>query len=262
MTAMQQSGYGCTLYNGWVDKDNPGTSLIKFDNSNRTDLFTLTENTTSLQLHNGSNARMDYILIRKAHVDITAVDALGYTFSSTLPLDFTGKSVEAYIAAYNSTTKKVDLTRVYKVPAFTGLFIKGTADDIPVLTGDADVIGTNNLVAVSTATTVAATAGENTNYVLALADKNDESKGIVFLKADGTTKVAAGKAYLQIPTDDAPATARLMVMFDDETTGIGASLVNSEEREVNSVVCDLQGRRVAQPTKGLYIVDGKKVIVK
>ena len=156
------------------------------------------------------------------------------------------------------------LNRVYKVPANTGLFIKGSPDDIPVLTGDADGVewSSNVLKAVSTKETVSQTDGANTNYVLALADKNDESKGIVFLKADGTTTVAAGKAYLQIPTDDAPATARLMVMFDDETTGIGASLVNSEEGKVNSVVYDLQGRRVAQPTKGLYIVDGKKVIVK
>ena len=32
--------------------------------------------------------------------------------------------------------------------------------------------------------------------------------------------------------------------------------------KVNSVVYDLQGRKVAQPTKGLYIVNGKIVIVK
>ena len=47
--------------------------------------------------------------------------------------------------------------------------------------------------------------------------------------------------------------------FDGGTTGISATLVNSEERIVNSVF-DLQGRKVAQPTKGLYIVNGKKVM--
>lgn len=47
--------------------------------------------------------------------------------------------------------------------------------------------------------------------------------------------------------------------FGDETTGISATLVNSEQRIVNSVF-DLQGRKVAQPTKGLYIVNGKKVM--
>lgn len=56
------------------------------------------------------------------------------------------------------------------------------------------------------------------------------------------------------------AGARLAGMtFDGETTGIGS--INSEESKVNSFY-DLQGRRVAQPTKGLYIVNGKKVLVK
>lgn len=47
--------------------------------------------------------------------------------------------------------------------------------------------------------------------------------------------------------------------FGDDATGISATLVNSEQRIVNSVY-DLQGRKVAQPTKGLYIVNGKKVM--
>lgn len=49
---------------------------------------------------------------------------------------------------------------------------------------------------------------------------------------------------------------------DDGATGIGASLMNNEEGIVNGEVLDLQGRRVAQPKKGLYIKDGKKVIIK
>ena len=51
----------------------------------------------------------------------------------------------------------------------------------------------------------------------------------------------------------------LVGFFGDDITGIGATLVNSEQRIVNSVY-DLQGRKVAQPTKGLYIVNGKKVM--
>ena len=49
---------------------------------------------------------------------------------------------------------------------------------------------------------------------------------------------------------------------DDGATGIDASLMNNEEGIVNGEVLDLQGRRVAQPQKGLYIKDGKKVIIK
>lgn len=46
--------------------------------------------------------------------------------------------------------------------------------------------------------------------------------------------------------------------FDLETTGIAS--VKTDEK--NSVIFDLQGRRVTQPSKGLYIVDGRKVMFK
>ena len=50
------------------------------------------------------------------------------------------------------------------------------------------------------------------------------------------------------------------VYEDGETTAL--TLVNSEERTVNNEYFDLQGRKVANPTKGLYIVNGRKVVVK
>lgn len=222
------------------------------------DPFTI-NTTTDIKIKGGvSGTAFDNIYIVCTSGRVASVDNLGYTFSSTLPLDFTGTTVEAYTAAYNSTTKKVDLNRVYKVPANTGLFIKGTAADIPVLTGDADAIGTNNLVAVSEATTVAVTDGSNTNYVLALADKDDTSKGVLFLKAADTT-VGAGKAYLQIPTASAPA-PQLMLSFGD-VIATGINMVQGDGFKVNGYY-DLQGRKVMNPKKGLYIVNGKKVVIK
>jgi hypothetical protein len=65
------------------------------------------------------------------------------------------------------------------------------------------------------------------------------------------------KGYITL-TDIEPATARgaNFISFDDETTGIK----NLTQAQSKGMVFDLQGRRVAQPTKGLYIVNGKKVI--
>ena len=51
-----------------------------------------------------------------------------------------------------------------------------------------------------------------------------------------------------------------VVLVKDGATGIDATLVNSEK--VNSQYFNLAGQRVAQPAKGLYIVNGKKVLVK
>ncbi len=64
------------------------------------------------------------------------------------------------------------------------------------------------------------------------------------------------RAYLQVPVSSAASN----LTFDiDEVTGINEALRTKHEEPV---YYDLQGRRVAQPSKGLYIVNGRKVIFK
>ena len=91
--------------------------------------------------------------------------------------------------------------------------------------------------------------GNGSIYVL-----NTGSKGTGFYKLAENGTLAANKAYLETV-----ASSRDYFLFD-ETTAISAPLVNSEE--VNSEVYDLQGRRVNTPTKGVYIVNGRKVVIK
>jgi hypothetical protein len=92
---------------------------------------------------------------------------------------------------------------------------------------------------------------------------NNGSKGIGFYFAAGKT-VAANRAYLHIATTLAPdaagAGSRMSMVFDGETTGVDATLVNSEK--VNSDVYDLQGRKVKAIQKGVYVKNGRKVIIK
>ena len=76
-------------------------------------------------------------------------------------------------------------------------------------------------------------------------------------KMGATTKTAYYRAFLSLP---AGAEARAAV-FDDEPTGI-KNLTPPSSEGGDGAVYDLQGRRVAQPTKGLYIVNGKKVVIK
>ena len=68
--------------------------------------------------------------------------------------------------------------------------------------------------------------------------------------------ISAFHAYLA----EVPVSAREITIDDGEVTGIVnvKSLVPAEE----CVAFDLQGRQVAQPTRGLYIVNGKKIVVK
>jgi hypothetical protein len=95
-------------------------------------------------------------------------------------------------------------------------------------------------------------ANPSTTFVL----NKTATNGVGFYRLTSGKTLGVGKAYLTYSGSLAPE----FFGFDGNTTGIDATLVNSEK--VNSVVYDLQGRKVAQPTKGLYIVNGKKVVIK
>jgi hypothetical protein len=77
--------------------------------------------------------------------------------------------------------------------------------------------------------------------------------------------VPANKAYVQVSPSVFTASAHaLSISFcEGEVTGISeATLLNINEVIKNNNVYDLSGRRVAKHTKGLYIVNGKKVVIK
>ena len=91
-------------------------------------------------------------------------------------------------------------------------------------------------------------------YVL---NNPDGGNGVGFYKLksaiDGGT-IGANKAYL---TYSGGAGAREFFAFNEAT---GIESIDHSPLTIDHSVYDLQGRRVAQPTKGLYIVNGKKVI--
>ncbi len=147
------------------------------------------------------------------------------------------------------------------VPANTGVLLKGTPGETYTLTrtnSEAATVTDNALVAVTEETFITQTVDidgvQYTNFGLS---------GGVFKKVNssgGTVK--ANRAYLQIPSIALSAAAEgIMLVWDEETDGISSLSTNpSPSREV--IYYDLQGRRVAKPAKGLYIVNGKKVIIK
>ena len=183
------------------------------------------------------------------------------TYSFDKALDFTGTGVEAYvISAFDNSLGTLTLSRVYQVPANTGLYLFGNDGnyDIPTI-ASADAIA-SNLLKPSGDGTITATAGDYTNLVLS---GSGASRGFHPLSGDGN--MGENKAYLQLPTADyntfAGSGAPLIFVYEDESTGISSATNNANGRMDNTYY-DLQGRRVANPTRGLYIVNGKKVIVK
>ena len=174
--------------------------------------------------------------------DVTVGEAKWRTMVSsknvTLP-----EGLTAYIVTASSASSAT-LTAVSKVKANTAVLLNGKADDYTLtVTEDEVTYSETNLLQVSTEST------GNGVYVLA---NKDDVVGFYLWKGGS---LGAGRVYLP-----APAGAREFIGFGEESTGISASLMNSGK--VISEIYDLQGRRVAQPVKGLYIVNGKKVIIK
>ena len=203
-----------------------------------------------------SNGIVDYMLVELKTAESVTVSTAGFaTYVSSYDLDFSATDIEAYKVKVN-TKGVATLTKVDEVPAGTPVLLYyagGKTEDIPVM-ADAAAVTENDLLA-GTGAAVATTDGDYTNMIL----NNVESK-IGFYFANGQT-VAANRAYLHIATTLAPtAEARMSIVFDDEVTGIENLTPTLSEGE--GAFYDLQGRRVAQPTKGLYIMNGKKVMIK
>lgn len=185
---------------------------------------------------------------------VTVGDSKYATYCSNEGLDFSASDVKAYTAKVDGN--KVVLTQIANdiVPANTGVILYcETAGnyDIPVIKTSATV-SDNEMVGVTESTSVAwTTDGKYYNYIL---------QNGVFNNANGGN-LKANRAYLHTTYDVTATGARALVMvFDGETTGITD---NKRETITNSrEFYNLNGQRVAQPTKGLYIVNGNKVIIK
>lgn len=178
----------------------------------------------------------------------------GYaSYSCDRALDFSNSGAEAYIIK-STTENSAALTKVTKVPANTGIIVKGTKGEtvnVAIATGTTDDV-TGNLLkgTVNTPTAVEA----NTAYGLSKAD------GLFHLMNAGT--IPANKAYLLASEVFQGGTAPVLSLEFSNGDATAIDDVRSKMEDVRGDFYNLNGQRVAQPTKGLYIVNGKKVIMK
>ncbi len=175
------------------------------------------------------------------------VGEAGYmTYSSDYAFD-TADKVKAYTAVYDQSQGKVMLTPISTIPANEGVIIKANQGtyQLPIISNNVSMNGINNELMVSDGYV------SGNGNVFALGKKDDV---VGFYRVSDYNYVPAGKAYLMIYE-----ASREFIAFDNETTGINA--VQSSGLKADSYY-NLAGQRVAQPTKGLYIVNGKKVIIK
>lgn len=173
--------------------------------------------------------------------------ASGYTsICSTTDLDFSGvEDLTAYVVS-KAEGGKATLTEIENAPANTGVILKGAAGttyEIP--TGSATAPDANLLKGVTAATTI---KGDGSQFFLV---------GGKFVKAANPATLPAGKAYLA-----ASAGAKAFDVLEFDFDGDATAIQNVEKEQFDGAIYNLNGVRVDNPTKGVYVKDGKKFVVK
>jgi len=189
-------------------------------------------------------------------VPVTITSAQYATFHSDYAVNFTGTGITAYTAEDGESSVKLNEITSGQVPAKTPVVLykagaDGTAIDVPVIASAEAITGDNDLHVVG----ADGLTGAEGVYVLA----KPENMEVGFYLWDSSVTLNAGKVYLKYIAPG-QGDARLFLPFSSDAQGISATLNNNET--MNNVVFDLQGRRVAKPAKGLYIMNGRKVMVK
>ena len=172
------------------------------------------------------------------------------TFRTGSAIKITDSNVKAYVAKYVEEGNYIKLKEVTGIPGWQPVLIEAPQGNYMVEITTEDLSGSfpwgdNGLKANGGSEL----PGDGTIY--GLAKKN----GVVgFYKISTESSVPAWKIYLQIPA----ATAPEFLGFGGETTAIESV----KAVEANGEFFNLAGQRVANPTKGLYIMNGKKVVLK
>ena len=203
------------------------------------------------------------------------------SFAAPVDLDFTNVSgLKAFTATgYDKSTKTIWLTRVMKVQKGEGVLLKGDPNSYEIPSVAVQSSYENMFVGNTSGDEIqvleTSEDGSQTNYYLSAKDGS-------FVSVNGFAKIGNNKCYLALPTSmvaGASSTRSLedelileeaeMIKLPIEFKSIGSEGDGTTSiREVKSGEVKgeewytLQGQRVAKPGKGLYIRNGKMVIVR
>ena len=160
-----------------------------------------------------------------------------------------------YQAAANGTKTGVTLTEVAsrEIPAGQGVVLKKSSASSITLTPAAST--TADFSGNALQGTDAATAAPANAYCLSN-ETTGSARGVGFYTYSGS--IPAHRAYLVVA-----ASAREFLGFDGNDNATGIALPEAEVTVGDNPVYDLSGRRVAgQPQKGIYVKNGKKIVIK
>lgn len=178
------------------------------------------------------------------------------TFTSAYNLDFSSvEGLTAYTAKYNEANDAVALTPVKKVKAHTGLILKGEANTtytLPILASNEaglEAVTDNQLVGCVDAVW---SSSHDKDYFL--------SNG-KFVKSKNAGWTLPGKSFLYISNGRAnQSESPLRVYVDNTATAINGITNNPVVKD--EAYYNLQGVKVQRPQHGVFIHNGKKVVLK
>ena len=188
----------------------------------------------------------------------------GYTtFACPRALDLANlpSGLKAYKASVTGTTVRFSEVN-QAVPANTGVLLKGEANqsyDIP-FADSGSALGDNAFEVNSTGGTFDAESG----YTYFGLIKN--SAPLTFGEFEpSSVAIPTNKAYLKVLTSSLSGGAgarQLTFLFDENETTAIKDLPTAGAKKADDAIFNLTGQKVNAPTKGLYIINGKKYIIK
>ncbi len=203
------------------------------------------------------------LIIQPTIATITISDVGVATYCFDFGLDFNDiTDFKAYIATgYNRQTGNVIVQPIKEAPGGTGLYIKGKPGTYQLPIYDSDSYYVNMLVGVTTPTTIQSTDGDYTNFVLYATNSSDAC----FRPLTDSYNLKANRAYLQIPTSEVACSAganSVGIEFEEEATGIEEILPEKDMLNLNWYSINGQKLNGKPNQKGIYVVNGHKVVIK
>jgi len=186
------------------------------------------------------------------------------TFSSgkafTVPADLTVSEIKVVDEKLSLATYETGDV----VPANTGVMVASATSgthNVTVTTGGSSKLGEENMLKPSGDAGITA-SGMNAAGMqfYRLTMHNGTEIGYWWGAAEGAAfDLAANKAYLEVSEAVASRIAGFGFTGDNEASGVVEIQPDSQRQKANDRY-DLQGRRVVNPGKGLYIINGKKFV--
>ena len=180
-------------------------------------------------------------------VEKVVIGSAGYATYVTKKAISINENINAYaVLAINE--KSVALGKLTEVPAKTPIIVEGTAGEYPCTVIEEAEDPAINLLQVSDGTVT----GDGAIYALA-----NKDQGVGFYPVGNGIVVPAGKAYLNT------SSAKNQVKGFLALGGLADAINNIAVEKANGTIFNIAGQKVQNITKGgLYIVNGKKVVVK